>query len=203
MSIFLRRAWTQIKTDYNSENLSPEVIKLFFMLNSTEQGIYNQGLSIQIQIQSYIWKTLYTPFLVYRGSYFTADFTNLMISPTWRPLKTFYSNYSWRKPPARQIQVKLTTCQVNWWVKLFSYIDYEIYHFLLLFTTPPLIKAARVFLNKRFSLFTSDRVVVCIWHMSRMQKVTCSLYKESHKNPGKMDSCLAPTVNLYRQVHSN
>ena len=47
MSIFLRRAWTQIKTDYNSENLRPEVIKLFFMLNSTEQGIYNQGLSIQ------------------------------------------------------------------------------------------------------------------------------------------------------------
>ena len=29
MSIFLRRAWTQIKSDYNSENLSPEVIKLF------------------------------------------------------------------------------------------------------------------------------------------------------------------------------
>ena len=49
MSIFLRRAWTQIKTDYNSENLSPEVIKLFFMLNSTEQGIYNQGLSIQLK----------------------------------------------------------------------------------------------------------------------------------------------------------
>ena len=29
ISIFLRRAWTQIKTDYYSENLSPEVIKLF------------------------------------------------------------------------------------------------------------------------------------------------------------------------------
>ena len=26
------------KTDHNSENLSLEVIKLFFMLNSTEQG---------------------------------------------------------------------------------------------------------------------------------------------------------------------
>ena len=39
--------------------------------------------------------------------------------------------------------------------------------------------------------------------MSRIQKVTCSLFKESHTNPGRMDSCLAPTVNLYRQVHSN
>ena len=32
----------------------------------------------------------YTPFLVYRGSYFTVDFTNLMISPTWRPLAIHY-----------------------------------------------------------------------------------------------------------------
>ena len=39
--------------------------------------------------------------------------------------------------------------------------------------------------------------------MSRIQKVTCSLYKERHKNPGRMVSCLAPTVNLYRHVHSN
>ena len=70
----------------------------------------------------------------------------------------------------RQIQVKLTICQVNWWVKLFSYIHYEVYHFILLFTTPPLIKAAWVFLNKRFSLFTLARVVVCIWQMSRIPK---------------------------------
>ena len=36
--------------------------------------------------------------------------------------------------------------------------------------------------------------------MSHTQKVT---YKESHKNPGRMDTCLVPTVNLYRQVRSN
>ena len=39
--------------------------------------------------------------------------------------------------------------------------------------------------------------------MSHIQKVTCSLYKERHKSPSRMDSCLAPTDKLYRHVHSN
>ena len=46
-SIFLRRAWTQIKTDYNSENLSPEVIKLFLC-------------SIQLSRENLQPRTLYT-----------------------------------------------------------------------------------------------------------------------------------------------
>ena len=46
MSIFCEELGPRSRR-INSENLSPEVIKLFFMLNSTEQGIYNQGLSIQ------------------------------------------------------------------------------------------------------------------------------------------------------------
>ena len=123
-----------------------------------------------------------------------------MISLTWRPLTIVYANYSWRKPQARSIQVKLTICQVNWWVKLFSYIHCEVYHFLLLFTTPPLIKAAQIFLYKRFSLFTSDGVVTCIWQMSGIQIVTYSLYKESRNNLSRMDSCLAQTVNVYRPI---
>ena len=51
-------------------------------------------LSVPKKLNTRTVNTKYTPFLVYRGSYFTADFTNLMISPTWRPLANVYAYYS-------------------------------------------------------------------------------------------------------------